>query len=76
MHQPDMFEQTDQASEEQATEEIVAPEPIAETEPIDLAAAVPFGAAGANFLRNLTQHGVFLGVVVIVIAILRIFGPE
>jgi hypothetical protein len=35
---------------------------------------VPFGSEGARFLCNLLQHGVFLGVVVLMLMVIGYFG--
>ncbi len=37
---------------------------------------MPFGAMGIHFLCNATQYAVFLGLTVLVIAIIQIFMPE
>jgi hypothetical protein len=37
---------------------------------------VPFGLLGANFLTNVLQYAVFLGLTMLVLIILRIFMPQ
>jgi hypothetical protein len=37
---------------------------------------MPFGTLGIHFLCNVTQYAVFLGLTVLIIAIIQIFMPE
>jgi hypothetical protein len=41
---------------------------------IEVRQPIPFGEDGAAFLRNLTQHAVFLGFAMLLLMFIRIFG--
>lgn len=58
-------------------EKIQSLEPSEEyTEDVEERKEIPFGVEGAAFLRNLTQHAVFLGFTALLLMIVRIFGAK
>ena len=65
---------------EKITEEIIAEITAEITEVLDdegeVRQPVPFGESGAAFLRNVTQHAVFLGFVMLILMFIRVFGQQ
>jgi hypothetical protein len=51
-------------------------EPAKEDQEGEEMKSMPFGLMGINFLCNLTQYAAYLGITVLIIAIIRIFGPK
>jgi hypothetical protein len=37
---------------------------------------MPFGILGISFLSSLTQYAVYLGLTMLILMLIRIFGPE
>jgi hypothetical protein len=50
-------------------------EEVEETEEVEEVQPIPFGVFGITFLVNLLQYAVFLGLSMIVLMLIRIFGP-
>jgi hypothetical protein len=51
-------------------------EPIGEVEETEEMKPMPFGFLGISFLCHLTQYAVYLGLTMILLMIIRIFGPK
>jgi len=51
-----------------------APAAALADEPGEDRGPIPFGESGAAFLRNLLQHAVFLGFVMVILMLMRILG--
>jgi hypothetical protein len=50
-------------------------EDIEEVEEAEEVQPIPFGVFGVTFLVNLLQYAVFLGLSMLVLMLIRIFGP-